>query len=309
MKILLGVLLAFVSSPALAATVFLAADGSDLHDGATMERPVATLGRVQQIIAKLPPEDFLVSIGPGTYAAQSVNWQYSMPNHTIRFVGASGQQSIFDGQRKGLTFFKLRSAKGEATNLSFEGLVIVRYVTAISLVGDREDFRRFNAKNSIIDNHFIDVGGTGFEPMGYSTAVVSLVNSDENLITGNTFKGMVGTRCKHLHGVYLAHDSSRNRIENNLFQDGCGDAVRLRDASNDNIIRSNIFRKVGDKAGVSEWFCSRGLSDCTKKTPECPPLANLVEGNRVEGDQNGAPMPEFVAHARNVPASCNGQSR
>lgn len=306
MKYLLTWLMVAVLVPNLATlqahslVVHVSPDGSDANDGSET-RPVLTLERVHRVIAERQPnENVEVRFAAGFYRSQTVVWTYTMPNHRIRFVG---DRSIFDGERKGLSFFRLHGASGQPTNLSFEGLTITRYVVAIAFVGERGNVDGHNGRNSIINNQFLDVGGTGYDPMGYSTAVVALVNSRDNIVRGNIFRGMIGIRCEHLHAIYLAHGSSRNILESNHFEDGCGDAVRIRDRSNDNIVRNNIFTKVGDRGAVSEWFCSR--SSC--KRLECPSYGNVVENNNLKGLYSSPDMPEVYRHNRPIPPTCSEQ--
>jgi hypothetical protein len=305
--VLLAALLAgvLVGRPgtALALDLYMAANGSDAYDGRSPSSPIATLARAQKIIEALPPQDITINIAPGHYARQSVVWAYTMPRHAIRFVGAGDGRTVFDGERKGLTLFRLRGDKGAATNLHFRGLTITNYVTAITLNGDRERPHLFNSSNSIVSNEFVNVGGIGSDPVGYSTAVVRLVNSDQNTIRGNLFRGMTGTRCELLHAIYLAHSSSKNVVADNTFEDGCGDPIRIRDASNDNIITGNRFNRVGDRAAVSEWHCA-GRAKCTKKAPECPSAGNVLSENAVGVSYKGTRLPERLNHNRPIPAGC-----
>ena len=279
----------------------MAPHGSDENNGMSKDRPIATLQRAQSVIAGLPPDNVTVFIAPGRYDSQSVVWHYTMPNHTIRFLG-SGDSTVFDGGRKGLVFFRLRGAKGEPTNLYFEGLTITRYVTALSLDGDRDDTGRFNGRNHILNNRFIDIGGTGYDPLGYSTAVVRLQNSDDNLLSGNVFSGMISVRCKHLHAIYLAHDASRNTIVDNTFENACGDPIRARDASDDNTIERNRFNNAGDRAAFSEWHCSG--RECTKRNAECSPSGNVFRANTVGPGFSGAAIADTYNHRRPADTAC-----
>jgi hypothetical protein len=80
-------------------------------------------------------------------------------------------------------------------------------------------------------------------------------------------------RCLLLHSIYVAHDSTKNVIEGNIFEDSCGDAIRFRDGSSANLVKDNIFIDAWDKAPVSDWYCDRDRrDDCTKATGECPSI-------------------------------------
>ena len=187
------------------------------------------------------------------------------------------------------------TAKGP-TRITVEGLTVQHYGTAISFNADRNDPSDSNGQNTIINNQFID-NGRG------STAVVRFVNSSRNVVRGNVFKGMVTESCRQLHALYFAHHSSHNVVEGNTFEDGCGDPVRFRDASNDNVVRGNTFAKVGASAVVSEWFCA-GSTACTKKTPECPPKNNSMEGNTLQETFAGKKLREVDRMKRAGPAGC-----
>jgi len=287
--------------PTFAETIFVAVGGDDRNDGRSLSRPVATLQRAQEIAASVPPADMRIEVGPGRYSGQTVKWTYTMPNYAIEIVGAGGGKTVFDGERRGTSFFRLLSRKGEPTNIHLRGLTISHYVTAIVFAGNREIPGLYNSNNSIVDNQFLNVGGLGHDPMGYSVAVVGLVNSRRNVIRRNLFQNMVGTDCEHLHGVYAAHYSNQNEIEENRFENGCGDPIRLRDASNQNVVRSNEFVGAGARAGISEWWCA-GRSGCTKGSPECPPLHNVYKNNVLLND-----LPEVYRFNRPIPAGCSDQ--
>ena len=292
-------LLALLSVGAHAEVIHVSADGDDAHDGSASS-PIRTLAMAQKIIERSTPADTEVLISPGIYAAQTVVWSYTMPKHTIRFVGSPG--SIFDGGGKGLTFFELRGAKGAPTNLVFEGLTVTHYATAISLDGNRNVSAEFNGRNRIIGNRFVDVGGN--DPKGNdSTAVIRFVNSDDNMIEDNLFKGMVSKNCQLLHALYFAHGSSGNRVERNTFEDGCGDPIRFRDASNKNVVRNNTFTKVGKTSAVSEWFCA-GSTACTKKTSECPSHDNVIENNTFGSNYAGMQLKSRDVIKRAAPPDC-----
>ena len=277
------------AASASAADIYLSPDGSDDASGLSPNAPIATLARAEIAVKQATaaePRDVAIYFAPGRYTALSAVWRYTMPAHSIRFIGAADGASVLDGAQRGLTFFTLRGSTGAASNLSFENLTITRYVTAISLNGDREDFARSNANNVIRNNRFLDIGGTSFPTLGRSTAVVRLVNSDRNVIDGNTFRGMVAADCALLHAIYLAHNSSNNVISNNSFESGCGDPIRVRDASHDNRIVGNTFINAGDRAAYSEWFCGP-TRPCTKRGAECPSRGNAFQDNDVRSGFGG----------------------
>ena len=73
----------------------------------------------------------------------------------------------------------------------------------------------------------------------------------------------------------LLNDSSENKVYRNTFEMSCGDPIRIRDASNDNQFFDNTFTGTAQNALYTEWYCDRAVqSNCTKQSPECPPLRN-----------------------------------
>lgn len=161
-----------------------------------------------------------------------------------------------------------------------------RYQTAISLNGSRNAAGTSNSHNRIYGCYFHQIG-SGFNPaLAPSTAAVRLVNSDDNEIVNSHFVSIVNaTKCGLLHAIYAAHMSDRNQIRGNRFESGCGDPVRLRDFSNDNVIRNNTFKKIGVAAAYTDWYCDHEVNTaCTKPTPECPSWDNQFRDNTLDGD-------------------------
>src|SRR5690349_1281619 len=81
---------AVVTSPAHAVdvqTIYMNAAGDDARDGTTPATAVASLVRVQQLVAAGPVDvDVEVRIHAGTYVAQGITWQTYRPGHTITFL-------------------------------------------------------------------------------------------------------------------------------------------------------------------------------------------------------------------------------
>ncbi|MDP2228895.1 MAG: right-handed parallel beta-helix repeat-containing protein [Moraxellaceae bacterium] len=228
----------------------------------------------------LTPKKIKVSVAEGIYSGGAVNWTYAHRDTEI-FIIAEGKVR-FLGDRN-TTWMTIRAAKGEASNIHVMGFSVEDFKTAISVEGDREDVDAWNGNNIIKGNRFINIGGSR---ESISTAVIRFVNSRNNTVSENYFSGMRNEKkCTLLHAVYLAHYSGNNFIANNSFSDGCGDPVRIRDASNDNIIESNIFRGVGRVGIVTQWHCNPGEPyACTKRSgPECLSTGNVARLNRYKG--------------------------
>ena len=278
--------------------IYLAPHGDDTRSGTSIRDAVVTLERAEAlIVADGLRRDAVVYVAPGRYFGQRVEWRATMPDHSITFrrLDDDGERPVFDGcvvefptdptHCPGGTWFRLRHATGEATNLHFQYLRIERYQTAISFDGGRDREVASNRANGIVGCYFYDIGN-GFNPdLPPSTAVVRLVNSDDNQIIDNHFERMINARQGGmLHAVYLAHMSDRNAILRNRFTLGTGDPVRIRDYSNDNEIRGNRFIRIGQVAGYTEWYCDRNAGgDCTKSRPECPSWGNEFRGNFLDG--------------------------
>ena len=107
-----------------------------------------------------------------------------------------------------------------------------------------------------------------------------------------------------LHALYVAHGSTENVIEENLFENSCGDAVRFRDRSDNNLVRNNRFVDAWSRSPVSDWFCNPAQrSNCTKEAGECPSMNNVVEKNQVTARSTPA-AGVFVPYGGKPPAGC-----
>jgi len=294
----------------------LAADGDDSADGFGEGAALRTLARVQELLEADPPScDVEVSIAPGTYGGQRVVWRFTMPEHRISFLAADPEdRPVFDGCADpsdcGGTFFTLRHADGEETNLHFSYLRVQRYQTAISLNGNRNAEATSNGSNRIYGCVFDRIGNVFDSSLEPSTACVRLVNSDDNEITNNHFIDVVNTRSGGLiHAIYAAHMSDRNTIRANRFLRSSGDPVRLRDYSNDNVIVDNRLIRVGTTAGYTDWYCDHDArSDCTKPDPECPSWGNQFRDNLLDGDWSCRPLSTFHYFQDETTTGCSPPS-
>jgi len=286
--------------------IFMAPDGDDGRDGLTTSTAILTLERAHQIIAtEQPNRDVEVIVAPGRYFGQTVVWTYTMPDYSITFTRPTPESDrpVFDGclvenptdtrtQCPAGTWFMLRHSAGERTNLVFNYIRVERYQTAISLNGSRALESTFNSHNRIYGCYFYNIGNHFAPHLNPSTAVVRLVNSNDNSIENNHFINVINTTSPGLiHALYLAHYAHRNMISRNVFRNNSGDAVRLRDYSNGNVITANRFYKVGVTAGYSDWYCEHEhRDDCTKRNssgdplPECPSWDNQFRDNLLDGD-------------------------
>jgi hypothetical protein len=280
---------------ALALDLFLSPAGNDSANGASAESAIATLARAHDLVAAAlakPPQDVTIRVAPGTYTGQTVVWRATSPDVSIVITGPDNPATpaIFDGNKQGTTFFALAPRTGAPTNLTLSNLTITDYRTAVTFAGSSSGNERWSSNNRLLNNRFLANGGTAVVPMGRSTAIVRLVNSRQNMIAGNVFDGMKGKDCKLLHAIYLAHGSSRNVITDNEFLNGCGDPIRVRDRSNQNLIYDNRFDRVGNKAAYTEWYCT---SRTRCRRDECPPAGNEFFNNSLGTNFDGKPLRAF----------------
>ena len=263
--------------------IHMSPTGDDLRCGFTADTSVLTLGRVQEILVSAVSardRDIEVRIAPGIYRNQTVRWKFTMPDHTVKFMPLRNDKNrpIFDGSgTQKATWFQLDHADGQATNLVFHYIKVQNYGTAINFHGNREDIHGFNSFNQIYGSYFLDIGQN-------STAAVKLVNSRNNRIVNSHFVNIISrSGCSSLHALYVAHMSSGNQILRNRFKNGCGDPIRIRDYSNDNVINENHLIKIGRKAGYTDWYCDHDVrTDCTKPAAECPSWNNQFRNNILE---------------------------
>ena len=335
-KILLVFTLLFISSfPSISATnaadttpliILMSPAGSDENDGLTLDTPILTLERAQQVIRVAVPKrdrDVEVRIAPGTYLNQTVIWDFTMPANSIKFMPLFNDENrpIFDGTDRGGTWFTLKHSDGQETNLIFHYIRVQNYQTAISLEGDRNQEATSNGSNQIYGCYFYNIGNVSAPDKKSSTAAVRLVNSDDNRIENNHFENIINLqKCGLLHAIYIAHMSDRNKILRNHFENGCGDPIRVRDFSNYNIIAENTFIRIGKEAAYSEWFCDHEQrTDCTKPTQECPSWYNEFRDNILDKNYQGEKLavwkflvrptvavtyrlkPKAVVHRRRMP--------
>jgi hypothetical protein len=296
--------------------LYMSPNGDDTRNGTSPVQAVKTLARVQYLIAKRKPTTSVdVAIAPGTYHAQTVKWTTTIPGRFITFrrQDPNARRPVFDGCTaagvcKGGTFFNLVAMNGEPSRIRFHYLEVRRYTSAIRLGGDHLNKAGWNGKNRIYGCVFANIGNRFAPNLPYSTAAVRLVNSDDNEIANNHFIDIINTTEPGLiHALYLAWGADRNVIRGNRFLRSTGDAVRVRDFSNGNLIEKNRFTKVGTFAGYSDWFCDREISPACREAPplECPSWNNRFRNNVLDGKWDCAPMPAFHYFQDGVTAGCS----
>lgn len=270
-----------------ASDIYLAPNGNDSKDGASVVRAVRTLQRAVELAAEPPGSDTAsrILVQRGTYSGQSVVIDGNTLPRKLTVIGQAKDPAdfpVFVGDSTPQTWLTLRASNGRSTGLTIQALQIRDYFTAISLEGNRDDLKAYNSGTTIRRNVFRNIGSiaTKADNAG-STAAVRFVNSRDNLVELNYFRSIRNKKgCGALHALYLAHFSSGNRIVNNTFDDACGSVIKLRDRSNDNVIENNRFKHIQKAPAVEEWFCDMDArKDCTKKRGECPSTGNIQRKN------------------------------
>lgn len=280
--------------------IYISPKGSDSNSG-TKDNPLKTLNKVRAFVDwDQPLCEIEVHIEKGDYLGQQVLWTYTN-GHRVTFTasefGGSSDRPRFIGNNSNNTWFTLKSAKGDWSNIHFRYIEISNYWGGIKLLGDRDNFRNgWNGRNEIYGMIFRKIGGK-YNPTnnrkGY--AAINTFNSRENTIRNNFFINIENDSvCKGcMHAVYLAHYSSNNKVDYNNFNTISGNPVQNRDMSNLNRIEFNTFSKAGVEAQVADWYCN--ASNCTKKVPhfsadgkiECPSHSLVFANNKYGTLYNG----------------------
>jgi hypothetical protein len=289
----LAALLACGSVSAQPVTLFVGPDGKSTNSGLSESDPLPDLASAwtQALADKRPVTHLEIRVLPGTYIGQIVRLSADgpMPELVIRREG--DERPVFDGAGSPGTWLSISANKYPISRISISGLKVTGYATAISLNGSRNVDQLAVTDVTLRNNIFDTIGQFAPTQDKPSTAAVRLVNADRVQIINNRFVHVRNRqRCPLIHAVYLAHGSTNNLVEGNYFEDGCGDAIRTRDASNNNRIVGNTFVDAWDVTPISDWFCNSSVrKDCTKETPECPSFANEVANNRIEVRRLGRP--------------------
>lgn len=267
--------------------IYMTASGAADADGATPEAGMPTLQAALDLAQKRfrgGQDDITIVVLPGRYLGQQAKTSGAGKGHhlTITTRGRN-RRAVFDGAGEAETWLTIAGRVGEPANLTIAALDIANYATAITMNGSRDALDNVVSHVVIKENTFEKTGQVSAGRKAPSTAVLRLVNGDDNQIIGNRFLHFRNAeKCTLLHAIYIAHNSTGNLIKDNYFEDGCGDAIRFRDASSNNRVEGNKFVDAWEAAPITDWYCdSSSRSDCTKLTPECPSLNNRLAGNEM----------------------------
>lgn len=310
-------------------TVYVDPQGSDSASGASRDQPVRTLSQAQRLVqagVSGAPRNVNVLLAPGTYpdpcveaggtpeactSGAAVRWSFTMPGHTIEFrpLEPMAPCPVFDGSgTRRSSWFWLRGARGQLTNIVITGLRVQNYWNAVTYAGSTTDATQYNGGNVLRNNVFANIGANprlvapdaGNEDQNLSFAAVGITNSRKNIVSNNAFIDIITDyMCPWLHTLYVRHDSNYNVINGNLFERACGNPVRFRDHSNYNTVSDNTFIDAGYNGFYEDWF----IADT-----ECASFGNIFSRNRLLSGYGERPIPVAAFGGRPAQA-CNTVTR
>lgn len=218
--------------------------------------------------------DITIYIRKGTYKQNHILWKATSPNHRLKIKSFENEEVIFDGKAPDGTlaqiFIEIANRKGR-TNVWIEGLIVQNYANGIWFGNTiRDDNGNYfqgiqNSHNVIKNNVFRNIGNKHSNSYQESYSALGINNSYDNKITGNTFCHNENDKLNErkyrtnslMHSIYLAHYSSRNIIKDNYFSNCSGDAIRLRNGCENNIIDGNYILLSGTLGFITEWYRTR----------------------------------------------------
>ncbi|GAA3435155.1 right-handed parallel beta-helix repeat-containing protein [Kutzneria kofuensis] len=323
-------------------TVYLDPAGSDANNGLSTSTAVRTLARAQDVItAARPQADVQVRIKQGTYTAPTTTWTFVVPGHTVTFMPVDYQygggiddiagRPVFRGNGTAGYWFKGRmpdsATAGGDGGLRFYYLQVQDYSEGgIALAGRTTTDSATNLRvpadagfnhNKVFGLEFVDIGSK-WSSAGYAYGGVDLVNSSDNVVQNNHFVHLenAGGDADLLHGVYLAHGSSRNVVSGNQFAYVSGDPVRVRNGSDDNDVYGNTLTRSGQRGLLSDWFCDTTTGCVSPGHPrECASHGNLFHDNDNVSGYDGSSISNWATivgdldYAGGAPCSLGGEAR
>jgi Right handed beta helix region len=320
-------------------TVYLAPaskGGKDSNTGLTSSSPILTLAHAQQVLTRLNPTgNVTVRIKQGTYVAGAITWSFYVPGHTISFMPVNyagggrpaGGDPVFadptsKGKHIGQTWFTaiLPPAPstlhdGGNTGLRFYYLNVEDYTQGISFNGQAGHSWHNNTfyvqpSTGVNDN---DVSGMTFQDIGdlYAPSqtgygVILFTDSSHDDIYNNTFNDVYNSGdTDQLHPLYITHFSSSSTIDKNLFEHTNGEAVKVRDRSNNNNIFDNTFNATGGVAAYLDDFCDQQCVNgaSPKKYRECASYGNRFADNTIDTGTEWDLIPAGETYAGGAPCS------
>jgi hypothetical protein len=299
-------------------TLYLSPAGSDANSGRSPASPLATLNGAQAaLVAAAPSSDVEVRIAAGTYVASAApaRWRFYVPSHSVSFLPATyrpgrptplAQRPVFHGPDTPAWWFQANlpdGSPGGDTNLRFFDLVVEHYSAGGMTIAGPTTVNEYGVavpasaglNHNVVSGMTFRDGGSLHVPSHYGWGALDFVNSSDNLIVGNRFERLENAGDDGLmHGVYLAHDSSRNIVTGNRFVDISNDPVRVRNDSDDNQVYRNVFVRAGADGFLTDWFCD---ATCVAANPghtrECASHGNVLHDNELVSGYTGARIPAW----------------
>lgn len=298
---------------------YMAPDGDDTYL-ATKERPAKTFERVEAILkTRRPDSTVIVRIyaDRGDYVDYNTLWEYYNPDYlTIFQPYPDSLYAPFVASNVNppdALLFRFEADDGMFTNIRIERFLVRNYVRGVfAFVGDREDkYSGWNGNNVVKDCLFRDIGNEKLPGYKMAYSVIGVVNSRANKFMSCEFVNIANanrgvfpqeleefpsllaeiesmpeatTEVLPIIGFYFAHHSTNNLVIGCTSHGVKGDMIRLRDASHDNVIEENYFRKTGWTAVCTMWYCLPTFGVCTKIGPECSSWENIFKNNICEGN-------------------------
>ena len=327
-------------------TIYLAPvskGGKDGNTGLTSKSPILTLAHAQQVLTRLNPTgNVTVRITQGTYVASAITWSFYVPGHTISFMPVNysgggrppGGDPVFadpasGGVHVGQTWFTavLPPAPsplhdGGNTGLRFYYLAVEDYTQGISFNGQAghswhnstfyvQPSAGVNG-NDVSGMTFQDIGDR-FAPSQTGYGAILFTDSSHDDIYNNTFDDIYNSGDQdQLHALYITHFSSNNTVDKNLFENTNGEAVKVRDRSNDNNVADNTFSQTGGVAAYLDDFCDQACANTAspKKYRECASWGNRFNDNTIRTGTVWDLIPPGETYAGGSPCSIpSGQVR
>lgn len=308
-------------------TIWVSPQGSDLADGATPDRAVASLGRAQSVLfAAHPDSDVEVRIESGLYLAPPVGrWRFYSPGHTVSFLPAGYQPGgsrpcprdrpvfqnkpdavghypadtwlmpslptegpLHHGGVSGLRLYCLRVDHYGASAISIDGSTGVDRATSPPLTTRAG----LGLNGNVIENmQFTETGNKWAAGAHFGYGGIVLTNSSDNVITDNTFSRIENAPPDggYIHGLYITHFSSRNLITGNTFTDVSSDVIKIRDRSDRNQVSDNTFIRAGTHSYYRDEFCDLDCAATHHMSRQCASAGNAFTGNRLVSNYRGEP--------------------
>lgn len=280
-------------------SIYVSPTGDDSAPGTAESRPLKTLGKaLASYQSDCNSRATRIVLAGGNYGNEQATLR-SAPCPLL--ISSAGSPAIFDGRGDG-QWLTLALAGAKQVDVTITGMNITNYQSAISINGNRNDPEAWVGGIKIVKNRFFRIGSFR-DDQPPATAAVRLVNARSVLIEGNEFETIRNVKhCGGLHSVYIAHRSSDNRVVGNSFIDGCGETIKVRDASNNNVVEKNRFERQEGSALFLDSYCDASAgAECTKAEPECPSWDNVFRENSIVGDRPASN--KKIVGSRKAPAA------